>query len=553
MTHSFPELAEMRSLLDALCEDTITMDQVRRLEELVLARPEAEAYYVQYMSLYADLVSQFGALPAKIEQSLRGRAATAPAPPQRKPLAAPHRSHLIIGGILGLAAVAAAAVFLFLLRPAPPEATPGEQAEATDDSVALLLRTSAARWDEAASPSSPTASKRGGAPLAPGWLRLKSGLAQIEFYSGAALILEGPAELKLISRMEAFCPRGKLRATVPPQAQGFKILTPQLEIVDQGTEFGLLVGAGNRTEVHVFQGKVDLYEKGRQAPPPRRELTTGQGVRFDDRGVVKQTGASPTSFKTAQDLADEDTAEARRIQQRWLAASAALRRDPSLVVYYTFQDAQPWSRTLLDQARDRKDPHDGAIVGCSWVTGRWSGKQALELRGVSDRIRLHLSGQLDAMTLATWVRVDALPNQLHSLFMTDGWEEAAPHWHISKKGRIELGVQGWYRRGGVHYYSPTVITADRLGHWLHLAVVYDRKGGQVLHYVDGRPVSRESLKLDIPLLLGDAEIGNWNIGSRSHNHPIRYLSGCIDEFMLFSRALGADEVERLYGQGRPPF
>jgi hypothetical protein len=50
---------ELHSLLEAVCEESITADQVRRLEELVLTRPEAEAYYVQYMDLHAALILRF--------------------------------------------------------------------------------------------------------------------------------------------------------------------------------------------------------------------------------------------------------------------------------------------------------------------------------------------------------------------------------------------------------------------------------------------------------------------------------------------------------------
>src|SRR5262249_53055431 len=70
------DLDELRALLDALCEESINAEQVQRLEELVLARPEAEAYYVQYMSLHADLVGHFGAASGRAEQSLRDRLAT---------------------------------------------------------------------------------------------------------------------------------------------------------------------------------------------------------------------------------------------------------------------------------------------------------------------------------------------------------------------------------------------------------------------------------------------------------------------------------------------
>ena len=81
MTPRFHGLAELHTLLDALCEETITPEQVRRLEELVLSRPEAEAFYVQSMGLPADLVRHFRGLPEP---------AAAPAAPPAEPR--PHRS-----------------------------------------------------------------------------------------------------------------------------------------------------------------------------------------------------------------------------------------------------------------------------------------------------------------------------------------------------------------------------------------------------------------------------------------------------------------------------
>src|SRR5262249_14476887 len=153
---------------------------------------------------------------------------------------------------------------------------------------------------------------------------------------------------------------------------------------------------------------------------------------------------------------------------------------------------------------------------------------------VSDRVRFHVPGELDALTLMTWVRVDALPNRYSSLMMTDGWDEGAPHWHIRQDGKISLGVRRTDEsHGAAHYCTSVTFTQERVGQWTHLAVVYDRKGGQVVHYVDGRPVKQSPLKLDIPLHIGDAELGNWNTATRADKYPIRYLSGCMDEFLLF--------------------
>jgi len=403
-------------------------------------------------------------------------------------------------------------------------------------------------WQETGLPTRP------GAPLPPGRLLLKSGFAQIEFYSGATVILEGPADFQLISAKAAYCARGKLRAMVPPQAQGFAIGSPQLDLVDRGTDFGLQVGTGDKTEVHVFQGKVELYETGssREAAG-HQELTVGQGIRLDGPGHVSAIRSDPSVFSTAQDLAERQDAETRRRQRLWSEASEVWRRDPSLVVYFPFQADHPWARTLLDQAAGRRQPHDGAIVGCTWGAGRWSGKQGLEFKRVSDRVRFHAPGEFDSLTLAAWVRVDALPNRFNSLLMTDGWEDGAPHWHISDSGKLELGVHGSKQQGRAHYLTGDVLTPERFGQWVHLAVVYDRDNSLVTHYVDGRPVAQEAIELDIPLRLGDAELGNWTLGNRVRERsPVRYFNGCMDEFMLFSRALMEDEIARLYTQGRPP-
>ena len=62
MAQPMQDLAELEVLLNALCEESIAPEQVRRLEELVLTRPEAQAYYLQYMRFYADLAGHFALL-----------------------------------------------------------------------------------------------------------------------------------------------------------------------------------------------------------------------------------------------------------------------------------------------------------------------------------------------------------------------------------------------------------------------------------------------------------------------------------------------------------
>ncbi len=550
MNVPFDEFNELKSLLDALVEDRITPDQVKRLESLVLNHPEAEAYYVQYMSMVADLVGHLDRLPADTQQKLRARTdgtagEAASTTPVQTTTSKSHPYWWGAAALVGLAAAILTAVNLprdrRVVVPINNKTIVEEEAE--DNSVAVLVQAPGAQWEETGMPTRP------GAPLPPGNLRLKSGLAHIEFYCGAIVILEGPAEFKIVSRTEAYCANGKLRARVPLQAQGFSIGTPEMYLVDRGTEFGLSVGGAKKTEVHVFQGRVDLYD-----PAAKKELAkavkTGEGVQLHAPGQYRSIKVNPTGFSTAQDVADESQLEIQRRQKDWLKFSEALRKDESLLVYFPFQSGGPMSRTLKDWAIGRDEAGDGAIVGCSWGSGRWPGKEGLEFKGVGHRVRFRLNGTYESLTLMTWVRVDALPNKNNSLMMSDGWPIGSLHWQIGETGTIILGVQSNPR--GAHYHAVQKMTPERFGQWLHLAVVYDKPNGTVTHFMDGRPIAQSEVKFDIDLQVGDAELGNWNIATHRNNTPIRNLFGCMDEFMIFSRPVTEEEIGRFFNQGRPP-
>ena len=101
--------------------------------------------------------------------------------------------------------------------------------------------------------------------------------------------------------------------------------------------------------------------------------------------------------------------------------------------------------------------------------------------------------------------------------------------------------------------SPPVLTLDNFGTWTHLAVVIDGKTRKIMHYVNGLPVASQTLRLGPPFRIGSAELGNWNAESGPNPAPclIRNLSGSLDEFELFSRALTDAEVHDLYTEGKP--
>jgi hypothetical protein len=102
----------------------------------------------------------------------------------------------------------------------------------------------------------------------------------------------------------------------------------------------------------------------------------------------------------------------------------------------------------------------------------------------------------------------------------------------------------------MNHYSGPVIHPGDLGKWIHLAATVDRIAGVVTHYRDGQIVMQTPPATIPPLVLGNAEIGNWQAqGQRSY--PIRSLNGRIDEFFILSRVVSPEEMASIYRAGLP--
>ena len=128
---------------------------------------------------------------------------------------------------------------------------------------------------------------------------------------------------------------------------------------------------------------------------------------------------------------------------------------------------------------------DATIVGCEWREGRWPTKPALEFRGISDRVRMQIPGDLESVTLAAWVRVQGLDRQINSLCMSDGFLPRTLHWVIRNDDVLGLTVMGETRNHQI-IASPPVMAMDQFGIWPHLAVVVDGRARQGLRAGGGR-------------------------------------------------------------------
>lgn len=506
------------SLIHAEIDGEITPEQHAQLEDLLRSGWQARQRYLELVDQHARLLQQPAINTGRLQKST-------PKLPARRWLPA-------------LTAAAAVIACAFIFWPKHSSET-----EATSNGVAMLSQTMDAKFTNAL---------RSGDTLKPGTIQITQGLAQIEFFSGATALIEGSAEIEILSAWEARCLSGRVRVHVPPAAKGFLMHAPGMKLEDLGTEFALNV-KDNTSAVHVFEGEVIAHTNA-QSPASLK-----QGMSLSS---AKATTITPQDFLSINELhglvKQRDTQRFADWQQWSLAAC----KDPRLIAYYTFKhlDDDRWDRLVKNVTEPRHPQRAGGAVGASWIQGRWPEKTALEFKRPGDRVRLNLDGTYHALTLACWVKVDSVDKKYNSLLLTDGYDNGEPHWQIYEDGSLMFSVM--YRPADAAknakynqmYYSKPVFTADSLGRWHHLAVTYDNTSGTVTQYFDGQEVGLEISQLHQPgraIVFGPCEIGNWGLPTQGHQFPIRNLNGAIDEFAIFSNVLSASEISTLYNHGKP--
>ncbi|MEM7143643.1 MAG: FecR domain-containing protein [Verrucomicrobiota bacterium] len=123
------------------------------------------------------------------------------------------------------------------------------------------------------------------ASMAVGPYELDRGSVDLLFAEGARVSVSGPARFELRSARHIHLDSGNLVAQISDEALGFIVTSPQSEVVDLGTEFGLSVDKTGRTDVHVLDGLVEVLPVNKADPAEGREgvmIAEGEARRFGD-------------------------------------------------------------------------------------------------------------------------------------------------------------------------------------------------------------------------------------------------------------------------------
>ena len=321
---STPEPTELLALLDAHRDGHLTDEDRTRLTALLAEDPAARALYARVTLMQVCLeMETSGGQESAVGHAVRDKQQVSHAvrdkqpdecsgDPPRDTSPAPRRKSVLNwasrhpqGPAVAIAAtVLIAALVAMGLTPVSQWIAGGDKNDATDrqpqdptasEFVAILNSSQAAKWLDGTEPRLKDPRLQIGRRLA-----IASGLIEVKYYTGAKVVIEGPAEFVVGGNAvgnavpgvperhrgrslqddlanSGYLKLGKLVARVEGEnAQGFTIETPSARVEDFGTEFGVEVADNGASEVVVLSGEVDVINS--EGPEQRVRLTADQGA-----------------------------------------------------------------------------------------------------------------------------------------------------------------------------------------------------------------------------------------------------------------------------------
>lgn len=228
----------LESLVNKLLDGSITEAEHGDLERLLLSNPEAQESYFKLLDLDTDLRAMShsqGVAPQTVATTSSRR-----------------RSWRSVAVLVGGLALAASLLVATFVRQPFDVSVPVASTEIPHD--AILIQSAGGQFFRDAMPLA-------GQPLkSRHTYALTDGLIELKFRNGAEVILEAPAVLEVASGDRLVVRQGLCSVHAPPGAEGFRVVTPQSEVVDLGTRFSVAVAEGGDTEVQVIEGAAEIIK-----------------------------------------------------------------------------------------------------------------------------------------------------------------------------------------------------------------------------------------------------------------------------------------------------
>lgn len=536
MNLSDKEILELNELCNALVDDTINEKQKARLFHWLAGSADARRFYVRAMGLSASLISYAGEM-------------------QSQELERPEPEKIIhwdwLWKIGALAAAACIAIVFLLMGGLPhsnfPKTAMTPPLAAAPEYVAQLTGSKECRWVNNNFSVQP-----GGRFYKGQRLELTKGFAEITFDSGAQVVLQGPASLNINSAWAATLNQGTLKAAIPPEAMGFSISNPTVEVVDLGTEFTMFADAsGATTEVVVLKGEVEAQS---QLQPDQQPV------------VLREKEAR--CFTTSGVSAVHDTEQKIAEYTRPLSLDHFI--PPTDYMHWSFNESNGGVFAADDSGTPfaAADFHLENVSPEANITSHGTGhdQHAIQFDGhLYVRAALPDISENTPHTVVFWVKVPKDAN-LSNAYAMVAWGLNSKKFgshpvHIGWNRSADQGPIGVLRTdyGGGYALGSTPL---RDGHWHHIAVVLipgqdANTSMQVKQYVDGRLEGEgkpSPIGSEIFTKMSSATSGALWLGCRLGIDRVseQRFRGEMDELFITDRALEPLEIVGLMQNNRLP-
>lgn len=365
-------------------------------------------------------------------------------------------------------------------------------------------------------------------------LQLEQGTVELNFASGVKAVLSAPADMTLHDEDKLFLNEGVAWFHVPTEAIGFQVETPELKVIDLGTEFGVCAIQDDFDEVHVFTGKVEI--KSKRLRKEELILHAGQARQIDLVGRFKELELQGDLFQTKlpKGLAYLHWSF-DKIEQGGFAATGE-------------------DRMLGKAVARTRGTHMSELV----IEGAFGKAIAFHGRDGDGLVTAHPGFDPSTpMTVSYWVKYPSSIDQriLHCLAWAQPQSDSRmSRWYLGVEQLASEDWKGWNHAVGCSGWLKGKPTPND-GEWHHITTVFtgkilDKHEPEFLIYFDGElhPIAAGGPDPDYSWTdYSGSFVANtitMGLGQRMKNAwPVGY--GAIDEVYIIQGALNQKQIQTL--------
>ena len=516
---------QLKQLLIQQTDGKIDAESIARLGDLLRDDREAQQFYVEHCQMHAMLAWEHGVMPVVFEESYSESAGRA-------------RTNLPAFRVV---LVIAASILLVLgvgwLISGRPSVQPRVAQQPDDWESRQIVATVARSHGAVLSPVGVSMTLQPGDAVRTGEFLAAEGFVQLDFVNDVVVIIESPASFRIDGQLHLVLNQGRLSARVSEQGNGFTVETPSAEVVDFGTEFAVEVASDQSSEVHVFEGQVEVRPKSAEAMTreerPAIRLVANQATRFNSLGSAP-LGIDLDSDRFIRDLSEPSQPHDRAIRN--LDPIVFLRMASTMDGRSLKNKRGSVGAVRIVRGKMVRPPHAPGRIGSSL---RLDGPDARAYAVMRD----YPVASDDRMSVCAWVRADSRPN----------WASIAKNWVGESIGQFHFGLfeddgdlevrvhDGDGKEVRVRERIPLPLSV-----WHHVAFVVD--GSALTLYRNGELIGTAPCNGLSDVASSSLGIGAKvsQDGSAPASRSAGFWHGRIDELAIFHRALSMRQIRTLY-------